>query len=261
MSPWPATAAATTRTREGARRGGHSPRVARRVSGAVRPRPVLSGGAVALPRPVGPPPPLRRALRRLAALPDHRLLARLVHGSAWIGIVGFALIGIVFMQVSLLKLNAGIGRSVEKAAILDRQNAELRAAVSELGSNDRIQAEAQRLGLVVPPAGSVTFLGRHGHRIGGDAPAALAVGTATQPQPAGTGAGATAPTTAAAAPPAAATSTTPPPSAPAAAAPPASTQAAPAASATPPPSTPQSAQPPATGTAAGGATPVAAQQP
>src|SRR5204862_5124658 len=151
------------------------------------------------------PPPLRRALRRLAALPDHRLLARLVHGSAWIGIVGFALIGIVFMQVSLLKLNAGIGRSVEKAAILDRQNAELRAAVSELGANDRIQAEAQRLGFVVPPPGSVTFLGRNGRRIGGDAPVALAVGTATQPQLAGTGAGATAPATAAPA-----ASTTPP---------------------------------------------------
>jgi hypothetical protein len=222
-----------------------------------------AGGAVALPRPIGAPPPWRRWLRRLAALPDHRLLDRLLNGSAWIVIVGTALIGIVFMQVSLLKLNSGIGHAVERAATLDRQNSELRAAVSELGSNDRIQAEAQRLGLVVPPAGSVTFLGSHGKRIGGDAPIAMATGTAVAPQPAGTGAGATA----------AATTVTAPPATPpqlqaqqaqqAAASAPATTATQTQNTA---PASPQPApsSPPAGGTAAGGATPVApvtAQQP
>src|SRR5204862_3952711 len=106
-----------------------------------------------------------------------------------------ALIGIVFMQVSLLKLNAGIGRSVERGELLDRQNADLRAAVSRLGSDDRLQSEAARLGLVAPPAGSVTFLGSHGKREGGDGPVALATGTATEAQPAGVGAGALTPAT------------------------------------------------------------------
>ena len=40
-----------------------------------------------------------------------RLLDRLIRGRAWIVLIGFALLGIVAMQVSLLKLNAGIGRA------------------------------------------------------------------------------------------------------------------------------------------------------
>ncbi|TMM05815.1 MAG: hypothetical protein E6G10_01845 [Actinobacteria bacterium] len=177
MTPPPASAAASTGRHRPATRRGPVPRVPRRVSGAGRPRAVAAaGGAVALPRPLGSPGWGRRALRRLATLADHPLLE------------------IVFMQVSLLKLNAGIGRSVERAAILDRENAELRGVVSELGSDDRLQTEAARMGLVVPPAGAVTFLGRHGKRMGGDGATALATGTATGPQPAGVGAGALAPT-------------------------------------------------------------------
>src|SRR5206468_8979165 len=195
MTPPPASAAATTGRHRPATRRGPAPRVPRRVSGPARPRAVAAaGGAVALPRPLGSPGWGRRALRRLATLADHPLLDRLLTGRAWIGLIAFALIGIVFMQVSLLKLNAGIGRSVERAAILDRQNAELRGVVSELGSDDRLQSEAARMGLVVPPAGSVTFLGRNGRRMGGDGATALATGTATGPQPAGVGAGALAPT-------------------------------------------------------------------
>src|SRR3954449_7173904 len=195
MSPPPATAASTRR--HGARRA-PAPRVPRRISGptrAARPRAVAAGGAIALPRPVGTPPLGRRALRRAAALADHPLLERLLTGRAWIALLAGALIGIVFMQVSLLKLNAGIGRSVERAELIDRENADLRAAVSRLGSDDRLQAEAARLGLVAPPAGSVTFLGRDGKREGGDGPVALATGTATEAQPAGVGAGALTPAT------------------------------------------------------------------
>ena len=194
MTPPPASAAATRR--HGARRA-TTPRVPRRVSGPARPRAVAHGGAVALPRPrpVATPPFGRRALRRAAALADHPWLDRLLTGRAWIALLAFALIGIVFMQVSLLKLNAGIGRSVERAELLDRQNADLRAAVSRLGSDDRLQEEAAALGLVAPPAGSVTFLGKNGKREGGDGPVALATGTATEAQPAGVGAGALTPAT------------------------------------------------------------------
>jgi cell division protein FtsL len=266
MSPPPVSARAP-HARSRTRHGAPASRIPRRVSGPARPRAVAgtTAGTVALPRTLGAPPPFRRWLRRLGALPDHRLLDRLIGGSAWIVVVGTALIGIVFMQVSLLKLNSGIGRSVERATTLDRQNSELRAEVSELGSNDRIQAEAQRLGLVVPPAGSVTFLGAHGERIGGDAPIAMATGTADAPQPAGTGAGVTAapgatvqPTqTITPSPQGAQTATT-------------AAQSAPTTS-TPTPTQPAQPQPqqastspPAGGTAAGGATPVApatAQQP
>jgi hypothetical protein len=62
------------------------------------------------------------------------------------------------MQVSLLKLNAGIGSSVERAAALERSNGELRAQVSQLESGGRIQDKTASLGMVMPPAGQITYL-------------------------------------------------------------------------------------------------------
>ena len=194
MTP-PSAAHAHARHRPGVRRGA-APRAPRRVSGPAgdrfRPR-AVAGGAVAVPRPAAGALGLPRTLaRRVAALADSRLLDRLLTGRVWIGIVAFALIGIVFMQVSLLKLNAGIGRAVEQAQNLERVNADLRSQVSELGSSDRIQQVAERLGLELPPAGSTTFLGRDGRRVGGDGVTQLAIGTQTGPAAAGVGAGATA---------------------------------------------------------------------
>jgi cell division protein FtsL len=236
--------AATAHTRERIRRG-TAPRAPRRVSGpAARPRAaVAGGGSVALPRP--PRLGLRLPLRRAGSLVDSRLLDRLLTGRVWIGFVAFALIGIVFMQVSLLKLNAGVGLAVEHAQSLERVNADLRAEVSSLGSNDRIQAVAERLGLELPPPGAVTFLGKDGKRMGGDGVTALAVGTQTAPVPAAA-ATTTAPTTT--------TTTTTPPVAPA----PAVTTATTAATTATPPvavaaAPAQQTTPPAT--AAGGVTP------
>ena len=66
--------------------------------------------------------------------------------------------GIVFMQVSMLKLNAGIGRAVQSAATLERQNANLRAAVSGMESGTRIDGAARHLGMVVPADGSTHYV-------------------------------------------------------------------------------------------------------
>ncbi|MCW3048767.1 MAG: hypothetical protein JWO74_3051, partial [Solirubrobacterales bacterium] len=96
--------------------------------------------------------------RRLRALPDTRLLDRLVRGRAWIGLVAVALMGIVFMQVSMLQLNAGIGRAVTSADTLDRENSTLRAQISQLDSGEQIQKVATQLGMVMPAAGDVRFL-------------------------------------------------------------------------------------------------------
>ncbi len=105
-----------------------------------------------------PAPLWPRLGRFVGELPDHRLLDRLIRGRLWIGIIAFALVGIVFMQVSLLKLNAGIGRLVQDATSLERQNAGLQAQVSQLSAGDRIEAEGRRLGMVMAPAGDVRFL-------------------------------------------------------------------------------------------------------
>jgi cell division protein FtsL len=155
MTPSAATAAGRA---PGLRRS-PAPRVPRRVSGPARPP----------ARPHGPrtrtttrPAPARAVLgavaRRLRALPDTRLLDRLVRGRAWIGIVAVALMGIVFMQVSMLQLNAGIGRAVTSADTLERQNATLRADISRLDSGEQIQKVATELGMVMPAAGDVRFL-------------------------------------------------------------------------------------------------------
>ncbi len=104
---------------------------------------------------------LARFLRRL---PDHRLVYRLVQGQWWIVLVGFLLMGIVAMQVSLLELNAAIGRDVERTASLQRRNGELRAEVSRLSSSERIRTQAAALGMVMPPAGAVSYLRAGGPR-------------------------------------------------------------------------------------------------
>jgi cell division protein FtsL len=89
---------------------------------------------------------------------DARFLDRLVRGRAWIAIVAVGLLGIVFMQVSLLKLNAGISRAVTAADTLDRQNSTLRGDISNLDSGERIQAVAAKLGMITPAAGDVHYL-------------------------------------------------------------------------------------------------------
>ncbi len=131
-----------------------APRAPRRISGPTRPpRAALAGGAVA----ARPPFALRLGTTAMR-VGDARLLDRLVRGRAWIALVAIGLIGIVFMQVSLLKLNAGISRAVTAADTLERQNSSLRGDISNLDSDERIQAVAAKLGMTTPAAGDVHYL-------------------------------------------------------------------------------------------------------
>jgi cell division protein FtsL len=134
-----------------------SPRAPRRVSGPTRPpRAALAGagGGAAVARP----PLSLRLGRRAMRVGDARVLDRLVRGRAWIAIVAVALIGIVFMQVSMLKLNAGVSRAVTAADTLERQNSTLRADISQLDSGERVQDAAAKLGMVSREAGDVHYL-------------------------------------------------------------------------------------------------------
>jgi hypothetical protein len=103
-----------------------------------------------------------RAVARVVTLADSRLLRRLVHGRLWIPLVAAGLMGIVFMQVSMLKLNAGIGRAVQSASTLERQNAAMRADVSRMESGERIDDVAQGLGMVVPADGGERYVSARG---------------------------------------------------------------------------------------------------
>jgi hypothetical protein len=141
-------AAATAEQRHAARaRTAPAPRLPRRVSGpTVRPR------AVPAPR-VG-----TGVFERIRGLPDHRVIDRLLRGRVWICFVGVALMGIVAMQVSLLKLNSGISRAVETSATLERQNSGMEANIARLASGERIRAGADKRGMVTPAAGDVHYL-------------------------------------------------------------------------------------------------------
>jgi cell division protein FtsL len=145
-------AAATAQQRHAVRsRTQRAPaRPQRRVSGPAHP--------VARPRAVTTPPPAIGLLERLRGLPDHRIIDRLLRGRAWICFVGVALMGIVAMQVSLLKLNSGIGRAVETTATLERQNSEMEASIARLASGERIRTAAEKRGLVTPAAGAVHYV-------------------------------------------------------------------------------------------------------
>jgi cell division protein FtsL len=120
---------------------------ARRVSGPVR-RPVPVVG-----------PPLRRGstgvFERIRALPETRVIDGLLRGRAWIWLIGILLGGIVAMQVSLLKLNAGISRAVTTAGTLERQNADLESQIAELSTIERVRDAAQSEDMVAPAPGAM----------------------------------------------------------------------------------------------------------
>jgi cell division protein FtsL len=153
--------AAATGHRSRTVRRGPAPRAPRRVSGPTRPPRAALAGAAAGAGVARPPLSLRLG-RRAMRIGDARLLDRLVRGRTWIAIVAAALIGIVFMQVSMLKLNAGVSRAVTAADTLERQNSTLRADISKLGSGERVQDAAANQGMVTPAAGNVHYLNAAG---------------------------------------------------------------------------------------------------
>jgi hypothetical protein len=125
----------------------------RRVSGPARPRALP---AVALP--AGRTRGRTGAFERLRALPDKRVVDRLLRGRLCIWVIGVMLGGIVAMQVSLLRLNAGISRGVATATALELQNSDLEAAIAARTSGDRVRQAAIADGMIDPPAGNTPFL-------------------------------------------------------------------------------------------------------
>lgn len=132
----------------------------------IAPRPRRVSGPVRRELPVSPRRPAAQAegslalglLEALHRVSRHRLLDRLIRGRTWIVIIAFALIGIVTLQLGLLKLNASIGRSLERGALLQRENAALSIENSELTAGYRVETSAARLGMEIVPTGALLFL-------------------------------------------------------------------------------------------------------
>ena len=147
--------------------------------------------------PRRPPNPQRaEALRRPRAAPLPRgalVLDVLLHGSAWIALVFVLLVGIVFFNVDLLRMNREIAATAEQTATVKQQNARLRTDLARLGSSERIQRVAAERGLVLPAPGEVRYLRSHPTVDARRAAQRIAAGEAVGPQtgaPVGTQAGA-----------------------------------------------------------------------
>jgi hypothetical protein len=81
-----------------------------------------------------------------------------VRGRLWIGLLAFALIGIVAMQLMVLKLNSGIGATLEREAALQRTNAQLGIEAATGSGEGRIEPLAAATGMTFAPSGSVHFV-------------------------------------------------------------------------------------------------------
>lgn len=171
MTP-PATAAARSpvRARSAPRRAasrGVAGRHPRRISGPVRPLAAAAAPAIALPQA-----PVRRPRRRsqeapglalraidvLAGASNSPFLDRLIRSRLWIGILAFLLIGIVAMQLFVLKLNSDIGRTLAREAALERQNTLTTIADSSASAGNLVEPTAAAAGMAVAPAEALHFV-------------------------------------------------------------------------------------------------------
>ncbi len=97
--------------------------------------------------------------------------------------MAFALIGIVAMQLWLLKLNGGIGRAIEHEGYLQRVNATLSAENSAMSAGDLVERRAAAAGMAIVAPGRLIFLrarGRTDERL-----AAARLAQPVQPPPGG----------------------------------------------------------------------------
>ena len=62
------------------------------------------------------------------------------------------------MQVEVLKLNAHMGRAIERGTALQSRNEQLRASVAQLSDDQRIERLAAAMGMVIPVWLAVDFL-------------------------------------------------------------------------------------------------------
>ena len=135
-------------------------RPARSSSAARKPRAAAAAPKRA-PRQAPQPKRVLRVVPRGGARPaalGSGLIDRLLRGRAWIAFIGVLLVGVVFLNVSLLEINRDITAKAERISELKRVNGEKRVEVAELASSERIQQAAGDLGFILPEPGKVTYL-------------------------------------------------------------------------------------------------------
>jgi hypothetical protein len=138
-------------------------RPTRRTSGSATSRSSVSPARAARVRSTTPtrlvPLAVGRTAVAVSGLADSGLVHRLTRGRLWIGALTTLLVGIVSLNVLALSFNASSSRVGRQADALNREISALRAEIATNGaSNQRVQAAAAKLGLIVPEPGSVGYL-------------------------------------------------------------------------------------------------------
>jgi hypothetical protein len=122
----------------------------------------------ALPRraPAAPRRAPRTRARRATAsvglpiaglISPRRLIALGLRGRVWIGLLAVGLIGLITLQLIVLRLNTSIGQSLEQATRLSRENAAMAITNSEASSGEAIETLAHKLGMVALSPGELHF--------------------------------------------------------------------------------------------------------
>jgi hypothetical protein len=91
--------------------------------------------------------------------PRRRSEARRVRGGiAWITVFAVLLVGVVAINVAVLRSNMALSNLDQQQLQLQAQNEALQSKLSSAGSSVRIERAAARLGLVQAPAADTSYL-------------------------------------------------------------------------------------------------------
>jgi hypothetical protein len=131
----------------------------RRTKSPARPRRAARARRALTPsRGIAAPGLIPAAVGRVGELADSGLVVRMTRSRAWIAVLGLLLAGIVTLNVLSLNFTASSGRLAARSEGLARENAVLRAELTENLSGPRIEAVALANGLLVPAPREIGYL-------------------------------------------------------------------------------------------------------
>jgi hypothetical protein len=85
-------------------------------------------------------------------------MVRLTRGRAWIGVLGFLLVGIVALNVVTLSFAASSGRIDAEITTLEQENSMLSGRAETRGGIGRVRAAGTDMGLTMPSSASIHFV-------------------------------------------------------------------------------------------------------
>jgi cell division protein FtsL len=107
------------------------------------------------PRPAATPAPARAARRAPQTRASGR---RLTGGIVWISLFAILLVGVVALNVAVLRTNMHVSKLDKLELQLRAENQALQSQVSSAASAQRIESTARTLGLVPAPATDTSYL-------------------------------------------------------------------------------------------------------